>query len=146
MDRLKKTLIVIIPLLVGGLIYIIFRVDTLIMFRWFESIGIQDLIIFLRSLKSEINLPEWIIYSLPDGLWIFSFTYCMLVIWDFKLTKNSFFWITIAPIIGLVSELGQLINIVPGTFDIVDLIIVTLSTAIPFLYLRNFKSIKNLFL
>ena len=140
----NRILTTLIPLIFGGLIYLTYRVETLKMFRWFDNIGATDFIIFLRTneILQPISLPQWVKFSLPDALWIFSFTYFMLTIWKFKITKSSAFWIFLAPTIGLFSEIGQLIGLIPGTFDLVDLVLLIVAMAIPFsqLAIINFKT------
>lgn len=142
----NRILTTLIPLIFGGLIYLTYRVETLKMFRWFDNIGATDLIIFLRTneISQAISLPQWVKFSLPDALWIFSFTYFMLTIWKFKISKSSAFWIFLAPTIGLFSEIGQLIGLIPGTFDLVDLVLLIIAMVIPFsqLVIINFKTIK----
>ncbi len=142
----NRILTTLIPLIFGGLIYLTYRVETLKMFRWFDNIGATDFIIFLRTneILQAISLPQWVKFSLPDALWIFSFTYFMLTIWKFKITKSSAFWIFLAPTIGLFSEIGQLIGLFPGTFDLIDLVLLIVAMAIPFfqLVIINFKTIN----
>jgi hypothetical protein len=140
----NRITLAIFPLLFGGLIYLTYRVETLKMFRWFDNIGATAVINFLRTNKTlhSIYFPEWVKFSLPDALWIFSFTYFMLTIWKFKITPSSAFWIFLAPTIGLVSEIGQLFGFISGTFDIVDLILIIVALTIPFskILILNFKS------
>jgi hypothetical protein len=129
---------VLLPILIGGFTYILFRSDTLIMFRWFDNIGLESIIKSIRSSIGQSKLPSWIIYSLPDALWVFSFTSFMLIIWKDKFTYQSISWILIAPTIGLLSEIGQAFHVVPGTFDITDLTLLLLASLLPFI-----TTIKN---
>jgi hypothetical protein len=140
----RKIFIGILPVFLGGLIYLTYRVDSLLMFNWFKIIGLTDLVSFLRTddLLQNLTIPNWVKFSLPDALWLFSFTYIILLLWDFKITRQSIFWIFIAPTVGLFSEIGQLIGIIPGTYDKVDLLLLILSTALPFYSVSNLKSIK----
>lgn len=140
----RKIIIGTCPVIVGGLIYLTYRTDTLIMFAWLNKIGLTDTIVFLRSnqLLQNLTIPNWIKFSLPDALWLFSFNYVLLTLWNFNVNQQSAFWLFLAPTIGLFSELGQLVNIVPGTFDLVDLVLLLIATLIPFLLVNNLKSIK----
>jgi hypothetical protein len=126
-------LFVLLPILIGGLIYILFRSDKLLMFYWFKTIGIGQPIRFLRNTDfiKNSNVPNWIKYSLPDGLWIFSYVSSMILIWNYKISKISVIWIFILPVIAVSSEFGQLFKVVPGTFDINDLAIYLFSTLLP---------------
>lgn len=141
----KKIIIGTLPVIVGGLIYLTYRTDTLIMFGWFKKIGLKDTIEFLRSnqLLQSLIIPNWVKFSLPDALWLFSFTYVTLFIWDNKMSKQSIFWIFLAPLIGIFSEAGQLIGIIPGTFDKIDLILLLIAAILPFKSQLNTIKINN---
>jgi hypothetical protein len=123
----------ILPLFFGGMIYLLFRVESLKMFLWLGHFGMKSLVHNGRIQFAGVISKEWVIYSLPDALWIFSFINLMLIIWNFNLTKQSSVWILIAPIIGIASEIGQGIKIIPGTFDIVDLVFLTAFATLSFI-------------
>lgn len=110
----------IIPLLLGGLVYVLFRSTELRMFYWFSNLGLEYLIHFLREMFSHFNhhLPDWLFYSIPDGLWVYSFTSALLIIWECRLT----IWLFLPLISGPFVEIAQLAQISPGTFDVLDLI------------------------
>lgn len=129
----RLILTVVIPLLIGGLIYILFRADSLLMFRWFDTIGLGQTIKTVRQLIGHSNLPAWTVFSLPDAVWIFSFTNFMLIIWRDKFYGQSLFWIFIAPTIGLLSEVGQAFHLIRGTFDTTDLTLILIASFLPFI-------------
>lgn len=132
-------------LLLGGLIYILFRTTTLKMFAWYDKIGLSNSIINLRDHVSPManDIPNWFLYSLPDGLWIFSYISLMLYIWKNSITKNSVIWIFIIPFIALLSEFGQLLKFVPGTFDISDLLFYVLGIFLPLFIFKISTNFKN---
>ena len=109
------------PLIVGGGIYISFRSMSLRLFEWFEIIELKTTISFIRNIihpfKNE--LPTWTYYSLPDGLWVYSFSSALIILWgdQFKFGK---YWLIIPLLFGAFIELAQKIKIFPGTFDIID--------------------------
>ncbi|OXA79129.1 hypothetical protein SAMN05444397_102370 [Flavobacterium aquidurense] len=119
----------------GSLIYILFRTPSLRMFFWFEKLHFLDFIKSLRSftITNVNNFPDFVLYSLPDGLWVFSYVSFILYQWENKIKSENLVWIFIIPIISITSELGQIIKIVPGTFDITDLLMYSLGTLLPFL-------------
>lgn len=119
----KQILMPLFTLLIGSFIYISFRQDTLILFDWLREIGVFEFIAGYRhyTLPFAENIPNWILYSLPDGLWLFSYVSFTLFIWDNKISKHSFLWIFVVPILAICSEIGQLFNIIPGTYDLVDI-------------------------
>jgi len=108
------------PLLIGGLLYILFRSTDLRMFKWFSIIGLDNFILQSRQCFFNFKnyLPCWIYYSLPDALWVYSFTSALLILWNGRLT----FWLFFVLLTGTFVEIAQGINIFPGTFDILDLL------------------------
>lgn len=139
-----KIFIGFLPVFLGGLIYLTYRANTLLMFNWLKFIGFTELVNFLRTNNQLQNLtiPNWVKFSLPDALWLYSFTYTILLLWDFKITRQSVLWIFLAPTVGIFSEMGQLIGIIPGTFDSSDLLLLLLSASLPFYSVSNLKLIK----
>ena len=129
----------ILSLLTGGLIYILFRTTSLKMFRWFDNLGLTEIITIARNitLKYSNQLPNWIKFSLPDGLWIFSYVCLLLLIWSDSELKKSIPWVLIVPAVAILSEIGQLPEIVPGTYDPIDLIFYLLGTITPFLIIKS---------
>lgn len=133
-------------LLLGGFIYILFRQDSLKMFIWFESINLSNSISELRlfTLPLSFHLPDWFLYSLPDGLWLFSYISLLLLIWGNVISKQNIHWVLLVPLIAIFSEIGQLIKLVPGTFDIVDLGFYLSGTILPILIFANSKTNKTI--
>ncbi|WP_298539484.1 hypothetical protein [uncultured Aquimarina sp.] len=128
----------------GSLIYILFRSNTLKMFDWFNQIGFINLIEVFREyiFKFSYLIPDWILFSLPDGLWLFSYVSTILYIWNNDITKNSLLWIFIVPTIAILSEICQAMKILPGTFDLNDLLFYLLGIYTPFILYKsniNFK-------
>jgi len=121
-------------LIIGGLIYVLFRVESLKMFKFFDlfSIGYEIDKIRVYTIPYSEYLPNWFLFSLPDGLWIFSYTSLVLYIWKNKLKKENIFWVLIVPFISIFSEIGQIFNIIPGTFDLIDLIFYLMGFLLPF--------------
>jgi len=133
--------LVLVPLFIGGLIYVLFRDETLYMFRWFRFLGIMGILSQFRHIAiSNVCPPEWVIFNMPDALWVFSFTNLMLILWQKKSTDHSFFWIILPPAIGVCSEIGQLAGLVNGTFDLLDLVFIFIFIAIILSFTLNATS------
>ena len=135
MPKIKNSIFihVLIPMLIGGFIYILFRNQNLLMFRWFEFLGLDNIIKYYRGVIDHNMIPFWIKYSLPDGVWVYSLTSLMLIIWYNHTGKLKYFWIFFGPFFGLFLEFGQLVNIVPGTYDNMDLTLTLSASIIPFI-------------
>ena len=115
---------VIIPLVIGGFIYVFFRVKTLRFFVWINKIGFSDIVNEIRTITYPYKeiFPNWFLNSFPDGLWVYSFS-AML----FFTSKNYFIrnkiLLMLPFVLVLIMEVLQLLHIICGTFDIMDLVI-----------------------
>ena len=107
-------------LLLGGLVYVIYRDKSLLMFDWFDAIGISNEIDGLRRLFQGEGIYGWVKYSLPDGLWAFSYMFLVDAIWNGSRSKSSFIFIYSLTVIALLSEFFQYFGLLPGVFDWVD--------------------------
>ena len=115
------------------------------MFNWLDRINILEVISDYRlfTLPLAENLPTWFLYSLPDGLWLFSCLAVLLAVWNNTISKDNIHWILLAPAIAVLIEFGQLFSIVSGTFDILDLAFYLIGTVFPILIFTNSKIIKS---
>ena len=116
------TLDVVLPLLVGGIIYLAWRGTNLRMFGWANEIGFGHAVALLRAELGgwRFVVPGYVIYSLPDALWTYSFARFHYVLYA---RGNCAAWLAVAPAVALGSEVGQAVGIVPGTFDWRDLLL-----------------------
>lgn len=142
MIRALKIAALFLPVVVGGFIYIIFRTERLIMFNWFEYLRLSDQINILKNIRNICSFPNWVIYSLPDGLWTFSYVSISLQIWKFSMTRQNIFWIFSIPIVAVLSEFFQLFRLIPGTFDLIDIIFYLLGASMPYYLSKNNLNIK----
>lgn len=126
-------------LILGTSIYILFRSSTLKVFSWLDFIGINILDSNIRKYALSIsnNVPDWVLLSLPDGLWLFSYVCLMLYIWKNSITVQNLFWIGIIPAIAIASEVAQCLGILQGTFDPMDLLLYILGGVLPLLIFKN---------
>lgn len=111
------------------------------MFKWGESLGISEYIDRLRDMVSNITLNHITLYSLPDGLWLASYIIVVNTIVSKSNKHNLLFWSLLLPIIAIVFELLQIPGIIPGVFDVFDLICYIIPLIIYLIYLKHEKYI-----
>ena len=125
MERIAQIISILFSLIlffIGGLIYLAFRSESLLMFSWARDIGIERLIDHLRIIMQPYYpSSEWILFSLPDGLWTLSYVILMGAIWKFQIREHRIM-IGLIPTIAICSELLQAFGIFPGSFDVSDLL------------------------
>ena len=107
----------IIIFLFACMIYISNRSFDMILYKWL-NINTSN-VIFSCLQQHAIPLPDWALYNLPDGLWLFSYTLLIDAIWS----KNNikYYFIGIITLFILILEIAQMMHIFPGTGDILDI-------------------------
>lgn len=118
----KDWIIALLLILTGGMIYVLYRPESLLLFRVTDSLGITPLIDILRSNSSRVMLPSFMINSLPAGLWTASYLLMMYITTKFHTRRIRLMLALPLPIASIVLEFMQLWGWCPGTFDIYDLI------------------------
>lgn len=115
---------VLIPVTIGITIYLFFRTNTLLVFKWANFFGLLEIIGVIRSYTLQLVniIPDFILYSLPDGIWVYSATIMFLILWH-KCTNNWYkiSWILLPLLCSMIAEILQYFSIIEGTFCIVDI-------------------------
>ena len=119
-QRIVKVILSFAILIIGGFIYVGFRDKSLLMFNWFEQLGISGGVDAFRGLVSSDGLYGWVKYSLPDGLWLFAYMFLVDAIWNGSKLISSYIFIYSLPFFALLSEFFQYFGLLPGVFDWVD--------------------------
>ena len=102
-----------------GMMYITFRPDTLKMFHWFKVFGLLD---YLDELQhNPARVPSWMLYNLPDGIWLFAYSILIGCIWNFKI-RDCWMFILVMPFICIPHEFLQGLGIMHGTYDPSDVL------------------------
>ena len=125
------------PLLIGFIIYVLFRDKNIQLFIFFERIGGFYFINNIRehTLPFSEYIPKLILYNLPDAIWVYSFSIIMGIIW--YRTRYFIFWLSIGFVLGFSSELCQLFNIIEGTFCTVNLLFNIFAFVFAYKYFSN---------
>ncbi|MCL2721499.1 MAG: hypothetical protein FWD47_09200 [Treponema sp.] len=86
----------------------------------------------MQQMNFDKNIiSSFIIYSLPNGLWILS---GLLLLKVFLKQSNRILYVysVIFILLSIFIEIGQLFKIIPGTFDILDLVTIVIFSGIGF--------------
>lgn len=131
--RIVTLILSLTTLFFGGGLYLMCRSEHLVMFDWCKAIGIYP---FIQQLRPQSCFDSWIVYSLPDGLWLFSYIILMGAIWAFDMHKSL---LCSSPliVIAIGSELLQIPHIVKGTFDVIDLLCYIAGSSIGIFYIKK---------
>lgn len=116
MVEIKKYIIPTLFILLGCVIYLTYRQDSL-----FVSILPKSLLnlISIPNINKDNDLCNFLLYSLPDGLW-----YASLILIQYSLYSDNILYLIVLHIsyaLPFVLEFLQFFQIINGTFCIVDL-------------------------
>lgn len=129
-----------IPIMVGAGIYSLWRSKRVLVFTWYGWLGLQAPLLALRTSLAGVRhlLPDFVLYSLPDALWVYSFTFLMQSVW-FRRSRSygRTFWILLPVLLGVGGEVGQLLKVVPGTFDLMDIASYIAAWAMAMMFIRT---------
>ena len=119
-------------LLIGSYLYLKFRSETLLMFKWAENLGLNYIISLIRESSSVLNSPQmkYLVFSAPFGMWVISFCCFIGVIWHKDSSVAAIIWRLFVPAIAISSELLQFLGLLQGTYDTSDLLVLIVSTII----------------
>lgn len=110
----------------GGMVYLLWRHDSLTMFRWLSALGVEGVVTELRAWAAPLSeeLPPWVYLSLPQSLWLFSGCLAIHGLWRGSGAVQQRCWTAVVLMLALGGELGQAAGLVPGVFDMVDLLLI----------------------
>lgn len=127
-----------------GIIYLTFRSTELNMFRLYGRYDWVDSLRIYGESYSDL-FPYWTKYSLPDGLWLFSYLLLIDAIWN-RFDKSSWVWYLLMPAVAFGSELLQFVmkeSFTPwntGTYDTMDVVCYTFAVVfIVMIYIFKFR-------
>lgn len=111
-----------LSLLFSLFVYLFYRSEQTVVNEIFQFVFSGDVYFNLKASVSEnIILPQLLVFSLPEGLWVLAVTIASKNI--YLGTNKSLIHVAILPvIIAITLELLQLTGITNGTFDWWDLV------------------------
>ena len=115
---------VLLPIVVGGTVYLCWRPASLLMFSWVENLGLTALVGAMRLQAEPLgpHVPYLVRFVLPDALWAYSLASAMRLLWLSADNRAlALAWTALGPCLAVGGELGQWTSLVPGVFDPLDL-------------------------
>ena len=99
-------------------IYVSNRSTDMVIYDWLSIDVNNQLFCFFRNI--EIELPDWVLYNLPDALWLLSFLFMNEAIWGKD--NRKYIFVAVVTIFALSIEILQMYTLFPGTGDMLDII------------------------
>lgn len=109
-------------LLVGMGIYVLFRSRQHLGFVVADAAGLGTVVDGLRACVAGVTPPEWVRFSLPDGLWTASYILFTDHVFRMEPLRVRTVWVSVIPLVGVVSEMMQMAGWMPGVFDVMDMV------------------------
>jgi hypothetical protein len=109
-SRRSLLLHVVVPIFIGAAIYTCWRSTTLLVFAWYKWLHVYDLVARLRHVMWPARhvVPHWVLFSLPDGCWVYSFTVFLKSVWENSGDRSwAFFWVALPTTLAVGAEIGQ---------------------------------------
>lgn len=122
MSATSQIFLGVVFLMFGCVIYLLFRTKTLNIYQWCSLLGLSNFIDYARVWVSAWNIPDFIRYSLPDGLYCAAYILLMDAIWHDGDSLIKHFVIIFVPVVTIGSEIFQYYGLVKGTYDFCDLV------------------------
>lgn len=108
-------------------IYVGYRTSDMILYTWLH-IDFQNMLFeLIRSHK--LGLPNWMIYNMPDALWLLSYLLLLDLIWIEKSIIKICF-LSIVPCFAFGIEIFQFYGLIEGTGDYLDLLSYTFALVV----------------
>ncbi|PZR09278.1 MAG: hypothetical protein DI539_22105 [Flavobacterium psychrophilum] len=111
-----------ISLFISLYIYVFYRTSkTLINKLIVQLFSYEDYIALKEQINSALPLNDYIVFSLPEGLWI----YCITILsgpFCFMIGKRRYNLVFVPLVTAVVMELFQLLHITNGRFDWMDIL------------------------
>lgn len=112
-------------IVVGGVLYLLWRADSLLMFYWADILGVGNSLDVARQLVRSAGTqpPEWATLSLPAALWAYSLTVLLGWIWAENWVVVCGLVVPAMVVLAAGVEVGQAVGVVPGTYTTLDLVL-----------------------
>lgn len=109
-----------LTLLVAGSIYVLYRQSSLVMFGWFNAIGMTPTVEILRSQWGSNSPNGFWLYSFPDALWMISYLLIVNAVMKPQMGVRYLFFVSLLPVLAMAHEVMQGLGLMRGVFDPAD--------------------------
>lgn len=107
-------------LMVGFMLYLLFRPRTLLLFWLADLSGMAPWVDQWRQAMADCHLPSFVVVSLPGALWSASFVLTIDALLAGQPRRVQLLGASVIPLIGVASEMLQAFKLLPGEADWAD--------------------------
>ena len=76
----------------------------------------------IRFAFAGCHLPDWFLYSLPDGLWLYAYMLIVRCLWYNDNSVIKVLFLSVLPVFAITIEVLQFLSLYFGTGDIIDIV------------------------
>lgn len=124
----RALLLVLLPLVLGVLAYAAWRPPDVGIVGWLSRAS-PGAVRTARGGGAALGLPRVVVGVVPDLAWAFAFGACLALVWRGRAGAQRTAWLAAGFVVALACELGQAWELVPGTFDPLDLLAIAIGYA-----------------
>ncbi|MFI3291667.1 MAG: hypothetical protein R3Y46_07295 [Opitutales bacterium] len=124
-------------------IYYGYRPNSLLFFSFTDFLGLNENINEFRLYSQNFTLSESLVNNLPYSLMVFSYMMFILSIWGNERKIFIYIYFYFASFISIFLEILQFFKVLRGTFDVLDIIFIAISTILASLFLIPLRSEKK---
>lgn len=119
-----KIVVAVLAFTAGAMVYVLYRGTDLIGHRLLFALGLGDMLTAVQQMAPPMTNPTlWRMSCVvPDGLWTLSYVLIISYINRHEPRTTRLLVGAVIPVAGILSELLQLMNILPGVYDPLDLV------------------------
>ena len=115
---------ILLPVVLSGSIYLFFRTTDTVIYQIFQVLFSSNNLDHIRTFLQHnlLTTPDWYIYNLPGGLWVFAFAnFCFLLL---NRDTKKYYKTILFLLLGIVTslEILQMFKLTDGRFDTMDII------------------------
>ena len=122
MSKRQSLFVALISLSLAGMIYILFRSTDMYMFLPVKACGGLSSLNEIRFAFAGCHLPDWFLYSLPDGLWLYAYMLIVRCLWYNDNSVIKVLFLSVLPVFAITIEVLQFLSLYFGTGDIIDIV------------------------
>lgn len=111
----------VISLIFGCAIYLLFRSKSINIYQWCNALGLSNKVDALRKLVQGWEVPDFVKFCIPDGLYCASYILIIDAIWRNE-KPLKYFVVALIPLVAIANEVSQYLGMAKGTFDWYDII------------------------
>ena len=130
-------------MLLGVLLYISGRGISSVVYQWIPGSYYIEKTMLVSGMGVLLQDNPMLTFSLPDGLWMFAVMCVQLWIWDRKFTNWTCAWMAIVYIVCMSNEVLQISGISPGTYDVNDVLFMSMGGTLPILIELTIQNTKK---